>query len=161
MDVFSTQSLESAKFILSLFSNLGDSANRKHNLSALKSSQAIIKRSLKVGSPAESGYLFSTLVVRNATAPSGEDWPKDYSRRAGSSGGDGGEDGGEGDEGGEEPDVEPDVEPDEEPDDDPFSGSGYTPVTPPLNNVPGGSGALPTSVSASGGVTSSKKTPLM
>ena len=78
MDVFSTQSLESAKFILSLFSNLGDSAGRKYNFSALKSSQAIIKRSLKVGSPAESGYLFSTLVVRNATAPSSDNWDEDY-----------------------------------------------------------------------------------
>ena len=78
MDVFSTQSLESAKIILSVFSNLGDSADRRYDLSALNSSQAIIKRSLKVGSPAEPGYLFSTLVVRNATAPLGDNWNEDY-----------------------------------------------------------------------------------
>ena len=89
MDVFSTQSLTSAKFILSLFSNLGDSADSKYNASGLNASQAIVKRSLKVGSPAESGFLFSTLVVHNAMAPSG----KDYSRRQ-DGGGDGGGDGG-------------------------------------------------------------------
>ena len=72
MDVFSTQSLTSAKFILSLFSNLGDSADGEYNPSALNASQAIINQSLEEGTPAEPGYLFSTLVAYNATAvPSG------------------------------------------------------------------------------------------
>ena len=117
MDVFSTQSLESANFILNLFSNLGDSADRKYNLSALNSSQAIIKRSLKVGSPAESGYLFSTLVVRNASDPSGKDWNKDYP----------------GDEGDDEDGDDPEDEPDDVPDipdfDPPDDGGDFGPVS--------------------------------
>ena len=149
MDVFSTQSLTSAKFILNLFSNLGDSDDSKYNVSALNSSQAIIKRSLKVGSPAESGFLFSTLVVHNAMVHSG----KDYSRRQ--EGGDGGDDGGDdgsddgSDDGGDGPDLDP------EPDLDPSSGF------PPLLNNPASSGGDGSPGSASGGVTSSKITLVM
>ena len=147
MDIFSTQSLTSAKFNLSLFSYLGDSADSKYNVSALNASQAIIKRSLKVGSPAESGYLFSTLVVHNAMAPSG----KDYSRRQDDGGGGdvGGDEGGnEGsNEGGNEGGADgPNFNP----------GSGFPPLNPfPLNNpVSSGGGGSPGSVN--GGVTSSK-----
>lgn len=71
MDVFSTQSLESARFILSLFSNLSDGADGEYNPSTLNASQVIINQSLEEGTPAEPGYLFSTLVTHNATAPSG------------------------------------------------------------------------------------------
>ena len=70
IDVFSTQSLESAQSILSLFSNLGDSADGDYNPSTLNASQAIINQSLEEGTPTEPGYLFSTLVAYNATTPS-------------------------------------------------------------------------------------------
>ena len=75
MDVFSTQSLASAQSILSLFSNLGDSADGEYNPSVLNASQAIVDQSLEEGTPAESGYLSSTLVAYNATTPSG--WVSD------------------------------------------------------------------------------------
>ena len=107
MDVFSTQSLESANLILNLFSYLGDSADGEYNPSALNTSQAIINQSLKVGPSAESGYLFSTLLVHNAMAPSVSDWEWDYP----------GDEPGE-DDPDDEPDEVPDV-PDFEPDDGP------------------------------------------
>jgi hypothetical protein len=71
MHVFSTQSLASAQFILSQFSNINSGTYGEYNPSTLNASQAIINQSLEAGSPAGPGYLFSTLVAYNATGPSG------------------------------------------------------------------------------------------
>ena len=144
MDVFSTQSLTSAQFILSLFSNLGDdSADDEYKLSVPNTFQAIFNQSFKAGTPAESGYLFSTIVVHNDTALSG--WVSDLSSRS-------------------VPDTDTDTDtntntdtdtdtdlgsdPDPDPDSEPNSGSGS------------GSGNTPPTGS-SGGVTNLKITPLM
>jgi hypothetical protein len=75
MDVFSTQSLASAQFILSQFSNINNGTYGEYNASTLNASQAVIDQSLEAGSPAQPGYLFSTLVAHNATAPSGTNTP--------------------------------------------------------------------------------------
>ena len=135
MDVFSTQSHISAQFILSLFSNLGDSADDEYKPSVPNTFQAIFNQSLKAGTPDESGYLFSTIVVHNDTALSG--WVSDLSSRSVP---------------GTDTDTDTDTDlgsdPDPDPDSEPNSGSGS------------GSGNTPPTGS-SGGVTNLKITPLM
>ena len=61
MDVFSTQSLQSAQFILGLFLYIG--VVGEYNASALNASQAIINQSAQSleGGTVEPGYLFSVL----------------------------------------------------------------------------------------------------
>ena len=62
MDVFSTQSFQSAQFILDLFSggNLFYDV-MGYNASALNASQTLINQSLENGTQVEPGYLFSKL----------------------------------------------------------------------------------------------------
>ena len=63
MDVFSTQSLQSAQLILDMFSRdfLFYDVIGEYNASALNASQALINQSLENGTQVEPGYLFSKL----------------------------------------------------------------------------------------------------
>jgi hypothetical protein len=71
MDIFSTQSLASARVILSQFSTVNDTVYGDYNPSILNASQAEINQTLQAGYPTNPGYLWSTLVTYNATAPLG------------------------------------------------------------------------------------------
>ena len=69
MDIFSTQSLASARVILSQFSSINDTVYDEYNPSTLNDSQAEINQTLQVGYPTNPGYLWSTLVAYNAPGP--------------------------------------------------------------------------------------------
>ena len=67
MDIFSTQSLASARVILSQLSTINDTVYGEYNPSTLNASQAEINQTLQAGYPTNPGYLWSTLVAYNGT----------------------------------------------------------------------------------------------
>jgi hypothetical protein len=71
MDVFSTQSLASARVILSQFSNVNSTLYSDYNPSTLNASQANFNQTLQAGYPTNPDYLLSTLVAYNATGSLG------------------------------------------------------------------------------------------
>lgn len=71
MDIFSTQSLASARVILSQFQAVNSSVYGEYNPATLNASQAAINQTIQAGYPTTQGYLWSTLVTYNATAPLG------------------------------------------------------------------------------------------
>ena len=71
MDIFSTQSLASARVILSQFGNINNSVYGEYDPATLNTSQAAINETLAAGYPNLPGYLWATLSAYNATAPLG------------------------------------------------------------------------------------------
>ena len=71
MDIFSTQSLASARVILGQFSTINDTVYGEYNPSTLNASQAEINQTIQAGYPTNPGYLWSTLVAYNATGALG------------------------------------------------------------------------------------------
>ncbi len=71
MDIFSTQSLASARVILSQLEAVNTSVYGEYNSATLNSSQAAINDTLAAGYPTAPGYLWATLAAYNATAPLG------------------------------------------------------------------------------------------
>ncbi|KAF8268188.1 hypothetical protein EI94DRAFT_1829676 [Lactarius quietus] len=67
MDIFSTQSLASARVILSQFSTVNSSIYGDYNATTLNASQATMNQYLAAGYPNTTGYLLSTLDAYNAT----------------------------------------------------------------------------------------------
>lgn len=71
MDIFSTQSLASARVILSQFAAINISVYGEFNVSTLNASQPAINDTLAAGYPTAPGYMWATLAAYNATAPLG------------------------------------------------------------------------------------------
>jgi len=71
MDIYSTQSLASARVILGQFEAINISVYGEYNASTLNASQAAINATLAAGYPTQPGYLWATLVAYNATGPMG------------------------------------------------------------------------------------------
>ena len=71
MDIYSTQSLSSARVILNQFVAINISIYGEYNASTLNASQSAINQTLLAGYPTASGYLWATLAAYNATAPLG------------------------------------------------------------------------------------------
>jgi len=71
MDIFSTQSLASARVILSQFAAINISVYGEFNVSTLNASQSAINETLSAGYPTAPGYMWATLAASNATAPLG------------------------------------------------------------------------------------------
>ncbi|KAH9032435.1 hypothetical protein EDB85DRAFT_2145555 [Lactarius pseudohatsudake] len=71
MDIFSTQSLASARLILGQLEVINTSVYGEYNPATLNASQAAINDTLAAGYPTAPGYLWATLAAYNATAPSG------------------------------------------------------------------------------------------
>ncbi|KAI0044977.1 hypothetical protein FA95DRAFT_1522078 [Auriscalpium vulgare] len=67
MDIFSTQSLSSARLIISNFEAVNTSVYGTYNAATLNGSQADINSTLEVGYPTQPGYLWATLDAYNAT----------------------------------------------------------------------------------------------
>jgi hypothetical protein len=71
MDIFSTQSLASARVILGHLDIINTTVYGEYNPSTLNSSQAAINETLAAGYPTTPGYLWATLAAYNATVPLG------------------------------------------------------------------------------------------
>jgi hypothetical protein len=71
MDIYSTQSLASARVILNQFAAINISIYGEYNATTLNASLPAIKATLQAGYPTGPGYLWATLVAYNATAPTG------------------------------------------------------------------------------------------
>lgn len=71
MDIFSTQSLASARVILSQFAAINISVYGDFNVSTLNASQPAINETLGAGYPTAPGYMWATLAAYNSTAPLG------------------------------------------------------------------------------------------
>ncbi|KAI9442778.1 hypothetical protein BJY52DRAFT_1194756 [Lactarius psammicola] len=71
MDIFSTQSLASARVILTQLDTVNTSVYGDYNPATLNASQAAINDTLAAGYPTAPGYLWATLAAYNATAPLG------------------------------------------------------------------------------------------
>ena len=71
MDIYSTQSLASARVILNQFVAINISIYGEYNATTLNASQPAINETLAAGYPTASGYLWATLAAYNATAPLG------------------------------------------------------------------------------------------
>ncbi|KAH8996429.1 hypothetical protein EDB86DRAFT_3064367 [Lactarius hatsudake] len=71
MDIFSTQSLASARVILGQLEVINTNVYGEFNPATLNASQAAINDTLAAGYPTAPGYLWATLAAYNATAPSG------------------------------------------------------------------------------------------
>jgi hypothetical protein len=71
MDIFSTQSLASARVILSQFAAINISVYGEFNVSTLNASQPAINQTLAAGYPTAPGYMWATLSAYNATGPLG------------------------------------------------------------------------------------------
>ena len=71
MDIYSTQSLASARVILNQFEAINISIYGEYNATTLNASQAAINETLNAGYPTAPGYLWATLVAYNATGPTG------------------------------------------------------------------------------------------
>jgi len=69
MDIYSTQSLASARVILGQFETINITVYGEYNASTLNSSQAAINATLAAGYPTSPGYLWATLVAYNASGP--------------------------------------------------------------------------------------------
>lgn len=71
MDIFSTQSLASARVILGQFGAINASMYSEYNPTTLNNSQSVINQTLVAGYPTALGYLWATLAAYNATGPLG------------------------------------------------------------------------------------------
>ncbi|KAH9171176.1 hypothetical protein EDB89DRAFT_2071081 [Lactarius sanguifluus] len=71
MDIFSTQSLASARVILGQLEVINTNVYGEYNPATLNASQAAINDTLVAGYPTAPGYLWATLAAYNATAPLG------------------------------------------------------------------------------------------
>ena len=71
MDIFSTQSLASARVILNQFETINNTVYGEYNPVTLNATQAAINDTLAAGYPTSPGYLWATLAAYNATAPLG------------------------------------------------------------------------------------------
>ncbi|KAI0266996.1 hypothetical protein BC834DRAFT_842719 [Gloeopeniophorella convolvens] len=69
MDIFSTQSLISARVILGQFEAVNVSTYGFYNPALLNASQSAINDTLQAGYPTAPGYMWATLAAYNATAP--------------------------------------------------------------------------------------------
>jgi hypothetical protein len=69
MDIYSTQSLASARVILSQFAAINISVYGEFNVTTLNASQSAINQTLTTGYPTALGYMWATLAASNATAP--------------------------------------------------------------------------------------------
>lgn len=69
MDIYSTQSLASARVILSQFAAINISLYGEFNVSTLNASQSAINQTLAAGYPTAPGYMWATLAAYNATGP--------------------------------------------------------------------------------------------
>jgi hypothetical protein len=67
MDIYSTQSLVSARVILSQFAAINISVYGEFNVSTLNASQPAINQTLTTGYPTALGYMWATLAAYNAT----------------------------------------------------------------------------------------------
>jgi hypothetical protein len=89
MDIFSTQSLASARVILSQFEAINNTVYGEYNPATLNASQAAINVTLVAGYPTSLGYLWATLAAYNATAPLGINASGNNDQNAPSGGGGG------------------------------------------------------------------------
>ena len=71
MDIYSTQSLASARVILSQFEAINVTVYGEFNATTLNASQAEIHQTLAAGYPTTPGYMWATLDAYNATGPLG------------------------------------------------------------------------------------------
>jgi hypothetical protein len=71
MDIFSTQSLASARVIISQFAAININVYGEFNVTTLNASQSAINQTLAAGYPTAPGYMWATLAAANATAPLG------------------------------------------------------------------------------------------
>ncbi|KAH9957356.1 hypothetical protein BC827DRAFT_712233 [Russula dissimulans] len=71
MDIYSTQSLASARVILNQFEAINISVYGEYNASTLNASQPAINATIAAGYPTSPGYLWATLVAYNASGPLG------------------------------------------------------------------------------------------
>ncbi|KAI9457899.1 hypothetical protein F5148DRAFT_1221821 [Russula earlei] len=71
MDIYSTQSLASARVILNQFDAINISVYGEYNATTLNASQSAISETLAAGYPTAPGYLWATLAAYNATGPLG------------------------------------------------------------------------------------------
>ncbi len=71
MDIFSTQSLASARVILSQLVATNTSVYGVYNPATLNASQAAINDTFAAGYPTAPGYIWATLAAYNATASLG------------------------------------------------------------------------------------------
>jgi hypothetical protein len=71
MDIFSTQSLASARVILSQFAAINISVYGEFNVSTLNASQPAINQTIAAGYPTAPGYMWATLAAYNATGSLG------------------------------------------------------------------------------------------
>jgi hypothetical protein len=71
MDIYSTQSLASARVILSQFAAINISVYGDFNVSTLNASQPAINDTLTAGYPTAPGYMWATLAAYNATGTLG------------------------------------------------------------------------------------------
>ena len=69
MDIYSTQSLASARVIISQFLAINISLYGEFNVSTLNASQSAINQTLTTGYPTAPGYMWATLAAYNATGP--------------------------------------------------------------------------------------------
>lgn len=67
MDIYSTQSLASARVILSQFAAINISVYGNFNASTLNASQSAVNQTLTAGYPTAQGYMWATLAAFNAT----------------------------------------------------------------------------------------------
>lgn len=89
MDIFSTQSLASARVILGQLEVTNTNVYSDYNPATLNASQATINETLAAGYPTAPGYLWATLAAYNATAPLNVSSGNDQGTPNGSSGGTG------------------------------------------------------------------------
>jgi hypothetical protein len=71
VDIFSTQSLASARVILSQFAAINISVYGEFNVTTLNASQPAINQTLVAGYPTAPGYMWATLAANNATGALG------------------------------------------------------------------------------------------
>jgi hypothetical protein len=71
MDIYSTQSLASARVILNQFDAINISIYGQYNSTTLNASQTAINETLAAGYPTAPGYMWATLVAYNATGSTG------------------------------------------------------------------------------------------
>jgi hypothetical protein len=67
MDIYSTQSLASARVILSQFEAINITVYGEFNATTLNASQAAINETLALGYPTALGYMWATLDAYNAS----------------------------------------------------------------------------------------------
>jgi hypothetical protein len=71
MDIYSTQSLASARVILSQFEAINITVYGEYNATTLNNSQSAINQTLAAGYPTAPGYMWATLDAYNATGALG------------------------------------------------------------------------------------------